>query len=367
MKSQAPNKVRATVCTAWQFGRKRMIYRNIEFFNVAELLPVDGLPGLRLYRYPKALAETLGESWQHNARFRAQRVHGCELRFVTEALCFDLALTAYENDIDVQIFRGDRILQKNTLRAGQTTVLHIEVPPIEQAVAAAAHTPHRFSHQVWRFLFGMQGYVHFNALDTYGWPTRPPLAEEQPAVRWLAYGSSITCGSVTTVYSNAYISQAARRLGWDVLNKGLSGSCFCEPQIADYLAEQPVDYMTLEVGVNMAPSFMEAEYAGRLEYFLAALANSHKVKRFFVIDAFPNYGMWHLDTGLPAVRHYAPFKQITRKLVAAQKDNRFISLHGEDILHDPTGLSCDLLHPSDEGHILMGQAVAKEIQAHIGS
>lgn len=344
-----------------------MIYHNIEFFNVAELFPVDGLPGLRLYRYPKALAETLGESWQHNARFRAQRVHGCELRFVTEARCFDLALTAYENDIDIQIFRGDRILQKNKLQAGKTTVIHVERPPIEDCVAGVANVQHRFSSQVWRVLFGMQGYLHFNSLDTYGWPYRPPRQEEQPDIRWLAYGSSITCGSAVTVYTNAYINQAARRLGWDVLNKGLSGSCFCEPQIADYLAEQPVDYMTLEVGVNMAPSFTATEYANRLERFLATLTNNHRVKRFFVIDAFPNYGMWHLDTDLPAARHYAPFKQITRELVVAQKDNRFINLHGEDILYDPTGLSCDLLHPSDEGHILMGQALAKEIQAYMES
>lgn len=344
-----------------------MIYRNIEFFNVAELLPVDGLPGLRLYRFPKALAETLGESWQHNARFRAQRVHGCELRFVTEARCLDIALTAYGNDIDVQVFRGDRILQKNTLRAGQTTVLHIETPPREQEVAAAAHTPHRFSHQVWRFLFGMQGYLHFNTLDTYGWPVRPPLAEEQPAVRWLAYGSSITCGSAVTVYTNAYITQAARRLGWDVLNKGLSGSCFCEPQIADYLAQQQVDYMTLEVGVNMAPGFHFMEYADRLERLLATAGRNQNVKRFFVIDAFPYYGAWHLDANLPAARHYAPFKQVTRELTAAQKDDRFISLHGEDILCDPTWLSCDLLHPSDEGHILMGQALAEAIRVFIKS
>lgn len=342
-----------------------MIYRNIEFFNVEELLPVDGLQGLRLYRYPKALAETLGESWNHNARFRAQRVHGCELRFVTEARCFDLALTAYENDIDVQIFRGDRILQKKTLRAGQTTVLHVELPPREQEVAAAALAPRRFSHQVWRVLFGLQGYLHFNALDTYGWPVRPPLADEEPAVRWLAYGSSITCGSACTVYTNAYISQAARRLGWDVLNKGLSGTCFCETQIADFLAQQPVDYMSLEVGVNMAASFTFEEYAGRLERLLAAVRENQNVKRFFVIDEFPNYHAWLLNEALPAARHYESFKQVTRELTAAQKDDRFISLHGEDILYDPTGLSCDLLHPSDEGHILMGQALAEAIMAHI--
>ena len=344
-----------------------MIYRNIEFFNVDELREVPGLPGLRLYRFPKALAETLGEAWQHNARFRAQRVHGCELRFVTGARCFDLALTAYENDIDVQIFRGDRVLQKATLPAGQTTVLHLEAPALEEKLRPAALKGTRFPIHVWRILCGMNGYLHFNGLDTYGIPCRPPLPAEQPAVRWLAYGSSITCGSVTTVYSNAYVNQAARRLGWDVLNKGLSGSCFCEAQIADYLAQQSADYLSLELGVNMAPSFSTAEYARRVEHLLKTAGQNKRLRRIFVIDAFPNYGLLHTDETLPAVRHCLPFREVTWRLAvqAAQEDARFVSIHGDEILQNTDGLSCDLLHPSDEGHILMGQALAEIMQRHV--
>ena len=344
-----------------------MVYQQIEFFNVDELLPVEGFPGLRLYRYPKALAESLGESWQHNGRFRAQRVHGCELRFVTQGRCFDLALTAYEQDIDVLIFRGDRFLQKNTLTAGVTTVLHVDLPSMEDQVAPIALTGGRFSNTVWRVLCGMNGYLHFNRLDTYGWERRPPLPEEEPAVRWLAYGSSITCGSVTTVYSNAYVNQAARRLGWDVLNKGLSGSCFCEGQVADYLAQQEADYMTLEIGVNMAPSFRSSEYEQRVDYLLNTVQQNRRVRRFFVVDAFPNYGLFHKDRQLPAAQHYQPFKESVRRLTQRmmEKDDRFVSLHGEDILTGSEGLSCDLLHPSDEGHILMGQTLAEQIRSYL--
>lgn len=340
-----------------------MEFSGIEFFNVDQLLPVPGLEGWRLYRFPKALAESLGESWQHNARFRAQRVHGCEMRFVTPARCCDLALTAYEQEIQVQIFRGDRLLRTERLAAGRTTVLHLERPAMEDVVDPAVCRGRRFPSQVWRVLCGMNGYLHFNGLDTYGWPCRPPRPEEQPAVRWLAYGSSITCGSVVELYSNAYIYQAALRLGWDVLNKGLSGSCFCEEQLGRYLADQPVDYMTLEVGVNMAPSFSTSEYTARLEQLLETIAANRRVRRFFVIDAYPNYGAVHTDRTLPAVRHYLPFKQIARQLTArrAAADPRFVSLQGEQILRDLSGLSCDLLHPSDTGHIQMGQALADKI------
>lgn len=343
-----------------------MIDQGIEFFNVEELLPVEGLPGRRLYRFPRQLCESLGESWQHNARFRSQRVHGCEMRFVTQARCFDVVLTAYEGDIDMMVFRGDRVLQKYTLPAGRTTSIHLEVPALEASIDPTLYRGTRFPGHVWRLQFGVNGYLHFHTLDTYGWPRRPPGPDEEPSIRWLAYGSSITCGHVTTLYTNAYINQAARRLGWDVLNKGLSGSCFCEPQIGEYLAHQSVDCLTLELGVNMAVSFDPEEYERRVRTLMEKVQTNRSPRWIFVIDAFPYYGAWHRDRTLRAVQNYQIFKDITRALTAeaARRDARFISMPGERILRNPDGLSCDLLHPSDEGHILMGQALAEEIQAY---
>ena len=127
-----------------------MIDQGIEFFNVEELLPVEGLPGRRLYRFPRQLCESLGESWQHNARFRSQRVHGCEMRFVTQARCFDVVLTAYEGDIDMMVFRGDRVLQKYTLPAGRTTSIHLEVPALEASIDPTLYPGACLAVAVWR-------------------------------------------------------------------------------------------------------------------------------------------------------------------------------------------------------------------------
>ena len=54
--------------------------------------------------------------------------------------------------------------------------------------------------------------------------------------------------------------------GWDVMNKGLSGSCLCEAEVADYLAELPVDVLSLEIGVNMVLFFDEEETRKRVWY-----------------------------------------------------------------------------------------------------
>lgn len=59
----------------------------------------------------------------------------------------------------------------------------------------------------------------------------------------------------------SYIEQAAMHLGWDVLNKGLSGSCMCEEAIAEGLAALDVDVLSLEIGVNMLVPFDEEAFA----------------------------------------------------------------------------------------------------------
>lgn len=65
-------------------------------------------------------------------------------------------------------------------------------------------------------------------LETYGFGHRPPLPDELPEKRWLAYGSSITNGAFPGLHHNSYIYHAARIAGLDVLNHGISGSCLCD-------------------------------------------------------------------------------------------------------------------------------------------
>ena len=196
-----------------------MIDSGIEFHNVDHLEEVKEMAGKKLCRFPRRLSKTLGVVENRNARFRADRVHGCELRFATESKYFDVALTAVEQDIDVLIYKGDLLHKKEVLKAGVCTVLHVEDPPIYETVDQEMLTRKQFAPWIWRIQFGMNGAIYFHYIDTYDNTLRPPKKEEKPDVLWAAYGSSITCGSVTNLYSNSYINQAAVRTGWDVMNK----------------------------------------------------------------------------------------------------------------------------------------------------
>jgi hypothetical protein len=340
-----------------------MIYNNIEFHNVDHLEQVEGMTGLQLHRFPEQFSRQLGMKENHNGRFRAERPHGCELRFVTEAGYYDIALTAVESDIDILIYYGDIFHSKHTLKAGVCTLLHIIKPEIYGIVEEEQLPKGQFSPKVWRVLFGLNGFAYFNYLNTYGYEHYPPKAEEKPEITWAAYGSSITCGSATTLYSNSYINQAAIRLGYDVLNKGLSGSCLCEDFVADYFAELDVDVLTLEVGVNMVMLFDETEFRRRIEYLLNRIKES-PAKRIYMIDMFPNKGLIANDHESKYYVRYRTFKEITRELITNAMDERIISISGEDIVKDLTYLSTDLLHPSDNGHIRMGENLANWIQQY---
>lgn len=337
-----------------------MIDYGIEFHNVDHLEEVEGMGGKKLCRFPRNLSRSLGVVENRNARFRADRAHGCELRFVTESKYFDVALTAVEQDIDVLIYKGDLLHKKEILKAGVCTVLHVEDSSVYEIVDQKMLTGNQFAPWIWRIQFGMNGAIYFNYIDTYENALRPPKKEEKPQVLWAAYGSSITCGSVTNLYSNCYINQAAVIAGWDVLNKGLSGSCLCEKEVADYLAELSVDVLSLEIGVNMVLFFEEEETRKRVGYLLETLKKS-PARDIFVIDMYPNKGLIALDKDSAYYRHYRSFKEIVRQTALKVGDYRFHLIKGEEILKDFTYLSTDLLHPSDNGHIRMGANLANQL------
>ena len=344
-----------------------MIEQNIEFHNVDHLERREGMSGLQLKRFPEPVRLALGLPVKHPGRFRADRAHGCELRFVTAAGYFELALTAAVEDIDVTIYCGDITHSVHRLKAGVLTVLHIERNEILESVEEERIPKGRFSFQVWRVAFGLGGSVYFHWLDTFGFGHRPPLSEEKPALTWAAYGSSITCGAACRLYSNCYLEQTALRLRIDVENKGLSGACLLEPEAARYLASLDVDIVTLEVGVNMMLRFTDEEFQARLSYLLETMKKS-RAKKIFVIDMFPNKGLIGVDQESANYRHYRSFKEITRKLAGQMQadDDRFTSVRGEDVMKDLTCLSADLLHPSDNGHILMGGNLAEILREEMG-
>jgi lysophospholipase L1-like esterase len=330
-----------------------LTHAGIEFHNAAALEPLCGMPGLVPVRLPRAVRDGLN----FQARFVASGSAGVELRFITSAPRFRIALAAHTEAVNVHVYRGEFGHSDHRLESGRVTVLHLIPPERFPLVPRECLERGAFSPDLWRVQIS-DAAVSFLGIETFGAEIRPPRAEEKPKLRWLAYGSSITQS-----WAKGYPIQAARRLGVDLLNKGLSGSCYCEEILAEHLATgETWDFATLELGVNMRGVFSPEEFESRVRHLVGRLRKARPRAPLVVITHFLNLQHFPLPGhGGIAAEHQNAYDAILRTLAAELMDDGVHLIEGCDLLTDFTGLSCDLLHPSDFGHIQMGENLARRL------
>jgi len=338
-----------------------MIYKDVEFHNIEEITPWDSTGAILLGRYPKAVREAINP----RGRWNGQILTGSEIRFVTDGPMVRVHLTNLDFagvPAYIFIFKGDFFVSCRTMEAGVITSLHLEGPPRFEKVHPEALKGRCFSNAVWRlFLSGCLPVLH--QIDTLGKSIRPPHASEKPSLTWLAYGSSITAGAGVTTPLNTYVQQAAWRLGVDVLNLGLGGSCMCEPQLADYLANRnDWDFATLELGVNMCGLFSIDEFRQRVLYLIQTLQRRHPQKVLVLITSFP----FAEDRGVAKEISQAgttqeEYNKYLREIVSRDTTGCLRLVEGHKLLPEFSELTCDLGHPSDYGHIRIGENLARAL------
>lgn len=112
-------------------------------------------------------------------------------------------------------------------------------------------------------------------------------------VRYLAYGSSITHGSLGLVQPDSYVFRIAQLLGTDYINLGFAGKALMEPEMAEYIvSRKDWNFATVEMGINAVEE---------------------------------------------------------QKGVTAEKFERLIYTDGLQIFNNPCFVSADLVHPSIQG------------------
>lgn len=328
-----------------------MIYNNIEFFNIAELRD-NGKGGKSILRFPYETTKNMFSDYS------ASCCRGCELRFVTESDKIQLTVCADDDaSAKVMIYRGDYYIKTVPLAAKKNTVIDLETPERFGWVEKEAIVRWRFSPDVWRIIFDT-GLASFHSIDTFGKSIRPPRKDEVPSKKWLAYGSSITFGVDAFTNTTSYAQQAAYRLGIDVLNKACSGACAVEDITADYFAEEDWDFATLEIGINMRNVITPEEFERRSIYMIDKLTETHPDRKIFVITILPNHSMRTIVNSVYKSDNIA-FNNILTQLCATRyKDKNVTLINGEELLPDFCGLTFDFTHPSDYGHIMIGERLA---------
>jgi lysophospholipase L1-like esterase len=323
----------------------------IEFHNTPAPEPSPAGSGWILPRYPRATYNT----FESPGFLTAQESTGVELRFVTKARHLRVFVSALSQDSEVTVFKGDfpHLVQK--IPQGSVQCIHLTPPDLFDRVQPGALL-HRFHPDVWLIILD-RGTMVFHGIDAFGADIRRPRADEKPALRWLAYGSSITHSS-----RNGYPHRAAALLNVDVQNKGQSGSCYLEASAAEFLATGcDWDFATLELGVNVRTTFSPEEFEKRARHLVARCTAAKPGRPVVLVTIFRN-AAHHLAVPDEITARQNAFDEILRQLAREYAGRQVHVIEGTDIVNDLSGLSSDLLHPSDYGHARMAENLARALR-----
>ncbi len=328
-------------------------HSSIEFHNVAELIDAGAGSGWLLQRIPEAIRPFLNPTAQTVACCPTH----CELRYVSEAPSVEITLHSEIHHEYVRIYQGEHFQEEFCLEPGETRTFAVERDL--RLIDITAPSP-AFSPSVMRLQLSGTGRVRFISAQANGGSLRPPTPAEKPTRTLLAYGSSITQGSLSGRMANTYLGHTALRLGVDAINLGFGGSCHCEPELGDFIAaRQDWHIAILELGINMlgaVPMISDKEFRKLAEGILEKSSRDPS-RCVLAITLFPG------GHDLPnAPRAAEPFREILRELVTKIARPNLSLVEGSTLL-DWNGLTKDLCHPSDFGHTIIAERLSNHLKS----
>ena len=229
-----------------------MNYKNVELYNVQEMIESEKGEAKLLTRIPDELRVTLNEG----AKIRAIMTAGCEIRFNLKSETAKIVLEIEEEAIPLsiaEVYQGvfkisSHIIKKEPVEINLSLPGNIELLDKitkEKNLSFDTHLtriilPHLASTKI------------INIEGEFSLPEK----EQTPLIKYLAYGSSITHGYSALRPTGSYAMRTAQLLGVDLVNLGFGGGAHCESQLADYIAERnDWDFATFELGINMIGGF----------------------------------------------------------------------------------------------------------------
>ncbi len=322
-----------------------MIFEGAELYNISALEQCDD--GMRMLRVPPGIRDALSEQGKKMSAVCA----GAEIRFFLKGDKAILRLSALEGSCTgrVQFYQGD-------FPGGCTGYMqNLNGSPI------IVHLPEKadwmqeerksYASSLIRILLPREE-VHIQSVegDIY-----PPGIEDKPSKRWLAYGSSITHGSIGAGIDGSFLFRAAAELRVDPLNLGFAGSAMLEPEMADYIAgRKDWDFATIELGTNACGVLAADELRKRTVYFIRQVASAGKP--FGVID------MLSMEEN-EAKNDYRSF---VKNEMAQLGIRNAIYIDGRRLLKSRSELTADGIHPGGVGHERIAQRLVRIIREESG-
>ncbi len=308
-----------------------MIFQNILFHNVAQILPYED--GWQLWRVPEDVRRQANERLNSTT---AAYSTGIELRFLMRSDTVTLRLRSVpiaEGQMAYVYFgslQGGWQQSSFIIRNDVTTITLTRPGNLAQMQQISRDAGLPFDPQVVRLVLPY-GNIIFHGVEG---DVAPPPEDYLPKTTLLCYGSSITHGSLALAAPYTYPFRIAQKLGFDYINCGFAGTAHCDRAIAEWIvSRQDWHVATLEMGVNML-GMDEREFERRIDTFTGILADDGRP--VFATSIFQ-------VNGDPARANR--FRSIVRRYAEA----RMHFIDGLALLDRPEFISQDMVHPSLEG------------------
>lgn len=328
-----------------------MTWNDVELINVERIVRrYDG--AVKLMRFPENVHKSFGTKANRYPLVAAEASTGCEIRFVGNDA--DIVVSAGNLGGYAEVYRGDFLYATEYINEGICKRLVLRIDNGVQK-SDLSNTRKNYADNMWRVVFGggIAAVIHdINPLSDI----RPPHGDEAPRKTLCAYGTSITQGAGTPLQSNSYLSVAGRNLSINVLNKGMGGSCFCEKEVGEYLADIDWDVLLLEPMGNMLSESYSAEmFENRLEYIVKCCVNNGKP-----IVIMSSYRF--LGSPGHSREAFRAYNQAIINICQKYKEQSLYFIDGSKIMNDYTYLCADLIHPSGYGHSMIGLRLADKLK-----
>ena len=185
-----------------------------------------------------------------------------------------------------------------------------------------------------------------------------------PKKKYLAYGSSITHGSLSISPTRTYPFIVSEEIKCDFYNFGYAGEAKLEACMADFIADEcEFDFATLEMGINMLKGFTPDELEERARYFIKRIAEAHFDKPIFVIDIF--YHSADIDGLHDENSKTNIFRSVVKRVVKDLALPNVKHVEGLSLLSGARFLSEDLTHPNASGIEEIARNLVNNIRANI--
>ena len=320
-----------------------MVIDNVMYHNIDDIMRTN--QGIRLLRFNNEVLNSINP----HARFMARAACNSEIRFCTPARTCFVSLMAEWQDASVVVYYGDYVVFSDVIKKDVITKLTLSVPEGIEGLYDEFFENNVFKAGVWRIHLS-NSIVTVCDIDTMNEPVRIPNESELPKKTMLSYGSSISHGAGAIYNPLSYVNTLARLLKTDCMAKGVGGACFTEKIIAnDFKNRGDWDFGLFELGINMIDRFSVDEFKNRFEYFADAVYSTGKKAIFLTI--FPCFRFYRADEYADKI---VSFNDIIRKKCESLDKNRVLLVEGADVLTDTEMLTSDGIHPSTEGHAMMG-------------